>query len=112
RANEVVQQGGFQLVKVTSEADFQTNVFGPATVSTTEEIFALKYSRIDNQGNYILWISLHPSMNMYINNGGAYAVHGDASNPNYINWQDGDIRKTLWRRINYGGAPNALISSK
>lgn len=112
RANEVIQQGGFSLVQVASEADFQTKVFGPTGVSTSEEIFALKYSRIDNQGNYILFIALHPSMNMYFQGQGAYAVHGDASNPNYVNWQDGDIRKTMWRRINYGGAPNALISSK
>src|SRR5690606_30080753 len=55
---------------------------------------------------------LHPSMGLYVPNGGAYAVHGDASNPNYINWDDDDIRKDMWARIDYGNAPNALISSK
>lgn len=115
RANEVIQQGGFSLVPVSSVEDIQTKIFGPddaVTNAQNEEIFALKYARIDNQGNYILWISLHPSMNLYINGGGAYAVHGDASNPNYINWNDDDIRKGMWSRINYGNAPNALISSK
>lgn len=115
RANEVIQQGGFNLVQISSVSDIQTRIFGPddaITNSYNEEIFALKYSRIDNHGNYILWISLHPSMNLYIPGGGAYAVHGDASNPNYINWNDDDIRKDMWSRIDYGNAPNALISAK
>ncbi len=113
RAQEVIEQGGFSLVKINSVSDIQTKIFGPEISSSSEEIFALKYARIVEQGNYILWISNHPSTKLFTSEGvGAYAVHGDASNPNYVNWDDTDIRKGMWDRINYGNAPNALISSK
>lgn len=112
QASEVCDSG-FSLVKIASKEDLQYNVFGPDILTSTEEIFALKYARLPNQGNYILWISNHPSTKLFTADGiGAYAVHGDATNPNYISWDNRDIRKKLWDKINFGLGPNTLVSSK
>ena len=112
QANEVIQSG-FSLVSVGSVTDFQYNVFGPDILTSSEEIFALKFARLPSQGNYILWISNHPSTKLFTPDGtGAYAVHGDAANPNYINWDDQDIRKQLWDQIDFGSGPSTLVSSK
>lgn len=113
RADQVIAQGGYTLESVASVQDIQNRIFGPDIISSSEEIFALKYARLEDQGNYLLWISNHPASRLFTPQGiGAYAVHGNASNPNYVNWDDRDLRKGLWDRIDYGNAPNALISSK
>src|SRR3546814_16983725 len=71
----------------------------------------MKYSRIQGQGNYILWILNHPSTGLY-NYGGAYAHYGDASGRFYTEWDDADIRKQLWDKIDFGLGPNTLVSKK
>lgn len=111
-AGEVIQSG-LSLVSVNAKEDFQYKIFGPDITTSSEEIFALKYARLPNQGNYILWIANHPSTKLFTADGtGAYAVHGDATNPNYVAWDDQDIRKQLWDKINFGLGPNTLVSSK
>src|SRR5690606_24818984 len=104
RSKEVMDSGKFSLVPVSSVQDFQYKLFGPDILTTPEEIFYFKYSRLEGQGNYILWISNHPSTNLF-SFGGAYAVHGDNVNPNYINWDDLDLRKGMWDNINFGLGP-------
>lgn len=111
RSREVIDSGKFRLVPVASVADFQQNLFGPTILTTPEEIFYFKYSRLEGQGNYILWISNHPSTGLFSFDG-AYAVHGDKSNPNFVNWDDDDLRKGLWDNINFGLGANTLVSSK
>jgi len=108
-----VMEAGFSLVSVSEKEDFQYKIFGPDITSSSEEIFALKYARLPGQGNYILWISNHPSTHLFTPGGtGAYAVHGDATNPNYLDWDDRDIRKQLWDQIDFGLGPNTLVSAK
>lgn len=111
KAEEVIQSGKFKLVSVQNTEDLQYRLFGPEILTSSEEIFYLKYSRLANQGNYILWISNHPSTNLF-KGGGAYAVHGDKTNPNYINWEEEDLRKSLWDNIDFGLGKNTLVSSK
>ena len=111
KADEVIKSNRFSLVPTQSVQDFQTNVFGPELVSTTEEIFYLKYTRQVNQGNYMLWITNHPSTNLF-NFGGAFVVYGFTTEPFYKDWQEGDLRKNLWENVNIGLGPNTLISSK
>ncbi len=108
-----VCESGFSLVQIADKKDFQYAIFGPEILTSTEEIFAFKFARLPNQGNYILWISNHPSTKLFTADGsGAYAVHGDATNPNYLAWNDQDVRKKLWDKINFGLGPNTLVSSK
>ncbi|NQD72188.1 RagB/SusD family nutrient uptake outer membrane protein [Sphingobacterium shayense] len=111
--SQQVMQNSFSLVSVSTKEDFQYKIFGPDIVSSSEEIFALKYARLPDQGNYILWIANHPSTKLFTTDGtGAYAVHGDATNANYLEWNDQDLRKQLWDKINFGLGPNTLVSSK
>lgn len=111
RADEVIKSNKFSLVPVQSVGDFQTKVFGPELVSTTEEIFYLKYTRQVNQGNYMLWITNHPSTRLF-NFGGAYVVYGFTTESFYKAWDSADIRKALWQPVNIGLGANTLISSK
>ncbi|QNL50462.1 RagB/SusD family nutrient uptake outer membrane protein [Olivibacter sp. SDN3] len=111
RAYQAMQSNRYGLVPIVSKEDFQNNLYGPEINTSTEEVFALKYARQIGQGNYILWISNHPSTNNF-NFGGAYAVHGNAENPNYQEWEEGDIRKQLWDTVDFGLGPNTLVSSK
>lgn len=110
-ANDVIQSNKYSLVPVTGKHDFQWNLFGPTIVTTPEEIFYFKYARQPGQGNWILWVLSHPSTGNF-NFGGAYAHYSDATNPFYISWNDNDIRKSLWDKIDFGLGPNTLVSSK
>jgi hypothetical protein len=111
KANEVIQSGRYSLVPVVSKEDFQLKVFGPEIVTSTEEIFYIKYTRQPAFGNYILWILNHPSTGNF-NYGGAYAHYGLATNPFFQNWENDDIRKSLWSQINFGLGANTLVCSK
>lgn len=111
KANEVIQSGYFDLVPVSSKEDYQWDVFGPEITTTPEEVFYFKYIRDTNEGNWINFVLNHPSTG-YFNHGGAYAQYSDASNPFYMNWEDGDIRKELWDQIDFGLSETTLVSSK
>ncbi|GAB3985537.1 RagB/SusD family nutrient uptake outer membrane protein [Spirosoma daeguense] len=111
KAKEVIDAKKFSLVPVATKADFQTKVWGPELVSTSEEIFYLKYARQVNQGNYMLWITNHPNTKLF-NFGGAYAVYGDANSAFYKAWDNGDLRKSLWDVVNFGLGATTLVSSK
>lgn len=111
KANEVIQSNKYALVPVKTKSEFQLNLFGPTIITTPEEIFYFKYSRQPGQGTYICWILNHASTGNF-NFGGAYAHYSDATNPFYISWDNNDIRKSLWDKINFGLGPNTLVSSK
>lgn len=111
KVKEVMQSAKYSLVPVRNKTDFQWNLFGPEKITTPEEIFYFKYSRQPGLGNWILWVLSHPSTGNF-NFGGAYAHYSDAANPFYINWNDQDIRKSLWDKINFGLGQNTLVSSK
>ncbi|MCC5931515.1 MAG: RagB/SusD family nutrient uptake outer membrane protein [Cyclobacteriaceae bacterium] len=111
KALDVIQSNRYSLIPVSSKRDIQVKIFGPELVTSTEEVFYLKYAREIGQGNFILWILNHPQTG-YFNFGGAYAHYGDASNPFYVEWDDADLRKSLWDNINFGLGPNTLVSGK
>lgn len=111
KSGEVMQSNKFSLVPVQTKSDFQLKVWGPELVSTTEEIFYLKYSRQINQGNYMLWVSNHPDTKLF-SFGGAYVLYLDITNNYYKSWDPADIRKALWDKINFGLGTNTVVSSK
>ncbi|KKM92969.1 hypothetical protein LCGC14_1213130 [marine sediment metagenome] len=111
KAFEVIQSDKFSLVPVTSVEDFQYNLFGPDILTTTEEIFYLKFARQPNLGNWILFILNHPDTGLF-NFGGAYAHYSDSTNPFYVNWDDNDLRKGLWDQIDFGLGETTLVSKK
>ncbi|MFT4093763.1 MAG: RagB/SusD family nutrient uptake outer membrane protein [Niabella sp.] len=111
KANEVIQSGKYALVPVTSTAEYISKLFGPEVTTSTEEILSLKYMRQAGQGNYMLWITNHPSTGLFPA-GGAYAIYSDKTNPVYATWAASDYRKGLWDNINFGLGDNTLVSSK
>ena len=111
KANEVMQSDKYSLVPVKTKTDFQWNLFGPEIITTPEEIFYLKYTRQPGEGNWILFVLNSPQTENF-NFGGAYAHYSDATNPFYMSWDDSDIRKSLWDKIDFGLGPNTLVSSK
>ena len=111
KSKEVIASNNYSLVGIEEVNDIRTDIFGADLVTSTEEVFYMKYSRELGQGNFMLFILNHPSTG-YFNFGGAYAHYSDASNPFYINWEDGDLRKELWDQVDFGLGPNTLVSSK
>ena len=111
KSNEVIQSGKYSLVRVNTVADIQNNLFGPTLLTSTEEVFYFKYSRLANQGNYFLFIVNHPSTGLY-NITGAYAVYSDRTNPIYVNWNSADLRKSLFNNVNFGLGANTLVTAK
>lgn len=111
KAEEVIESRKFSLVPITTKTDFQLKVWGPELVSTSEEIFYLKYTRQPDQGNYMLWVSNHPDTKLF-NFGGAYVLYLDVTSDYYTSWDAGDLRKALWDKINFGLGTNTLVSSK
>lgn len=111
KAFEVIQSDKFSLVPVSTIEDFQYNLFGPDILTTTEEIFYLKFTRQPNLGNWILFVLNHPDTGLF-NFGGAYAHYSDSTNPFYINWDDNDLRKGLWDQIDFGLGETTLVSKK
>jgi hypothetical protein len=111
KADEVIKSSQFSLVPTATKADIQNKIYGPDLVSTTEEVFYLKYARQVNQGNYMLWISNHPDTKLF-NFGGAYVIYADITSTYYKSWDAGDIRKGMWDLINFGLGATTLVSSK
>ena len=87
KSKEVIASNNYSLVGIEEVNDIRTDIFGADLVTSTEEVFYMKYSRELGQGNFMLFILNHPSTG-YFNFGGAYAHYSDASNPFYINWED------------------------
>ncbi|GAA0878164.1 RagB/SusD family nutrient uptake outer membrane protein [Algoriphagus jejuensis] len=111
KAQEVIDAAAFQLVKIASVDEIRAKIFGAALISSTEEIFAFKFARQTGQGSGLPWILNHPSTKLY-NFGGAYAHYGDARNPFYKEWEDGDLRKGLWQMVNFGLGDSTLVNGK
>lgn len=110
KTREVVESNKYSLVAVTSTDDFQ-KIFGPKVVTTTEEIFYLRYTHDKSQGN--VWPALmnHPGTGLY-GKSGVYGVYSFSTNPAYKNWDNNDLRKGQWYLWNIGVGANSLLSKK
>ena len=111
KAKEVIDSQNYSLVPLETVDGFTWDLWGPEVLTTPEEIFYLKFSRQQGQGNYMPWVLNHPSTGLF-NFGGAYAHYSDASLPFYKNWNDNDLRKGLWDMINFGLGDSTLVSRK
>ncbi len=111
KAAEVIQSGKYALVPIQTISDIQLKIFGPELLTSTEEIFYIKYARQPGLGNYMLWVLNHPNTKLY-NFGGAYAHYTVKTDPFFKNWNDADLRKQLFDNINFGLGPNTMVSKK
>jgi starch-binding outer membrane protein, SusD/RagB family len=110
KADEVIKTKKYALVPVSSTDDFQ-KIFGPAVITTPEEIFYLKYSHQTGQGNLWPWLTNHPGTKLH-GGGGVYGHHSDITNPVYLNWDDKDLRKGQWYLWNIGIGATSLLNKK
>lgn len=91
KAQEVIESGVFSLVDVKVPDDFD-KVFGADLAATSEEIFALKFARLNNFG--WLWVSfLHPAQTPYYGLQGSRAHFTRPTLPLLRDWDDKDFRK-------------------
>ncbi|PZX49327.1 RagB/SusD family nutrient uptake outer membrane protein [Algoriphagus chordae] len=111
KAQEVLDAAVFQLVEIDTVVDIREKIFGATLITSSEEIFSFKFARQSGQGSGLPWILNHPSTGLY-NYGGAYAHYGDASNPFYKEWEDGDIRKDLWQFVDFGLGDSTIVNGK
>jgi hypothetical protein len=112
KANEVIQSNKYSLVTVATADDF-TKIYGPDVVTTTEEVFYVKFSRLGtNEGwNFVLFVH-HPGSG-YHKSGGYYAHYSDlVSNSVIANWDKNDLRFGLWYKYNIGLGANSILSKK
>ncbi|WP_439583685.1 RagB/SusD family nutrient uptake outer membrane protein [Dyadobacter bucti] len=110
KSDEVIKTKKYALVPVSSTEGFQ-KIFGPAVITTPEEIFYLKYSHQTGQGNLWPWLTNHPGTKLH-GGGGVYGHHSDTANPVYASWDDKDLRKGQWYLWNIGIGATSLLNKK
>ncbi|CAL1521536.1 RagB/SusD family nutrient uptake outer membrane protein [Chitinophaga sp. MM2321] len=92
RANEVIQSGQFSLVPVTQPDDF-LNLYGPDVITSSEEIFYLKFTRQNGQGFQLTLYEAHPNT-PYANGAGYFSLYTDPTKIAVVkNWDANDLRK-------------------
>lgn len=112
-ANTVIQSGKFLLVPVAAPDDFN-KVFGPEVVTTTEEIFYLKFSREGSNYGFNYAMFEHAPGDGHHGAGGYYAHYTDTVlNPVMKAWDNADLRKQYnWYPWNVGLGANTLLPNK
>lgn len=112
KADEIIKSGKFSLVPVVVAADFE-KVFGPTVVTSPEEIWYLKMTRQNDQGQYLAMFAHHPGSRLH-GAGGFYGHYTDAvTNPVYKAWASADLRKSYnWYSFNIGLGANSLLNKK
>lgn len=108
-AAEVMHSNSFSLVEINNVDGFE-QLFGADVVTTPEEIFHFKYNR-QGQGNYFPWIVGHPSTGLH-GAGGAFAQYSETTNLFYQEWNEDDLRKSLWYAVDFGMGGNTLLNRK
>lgn len=109
KASEVIQSGKYSLVGVSVANDFD-KIFGPTVVTSSEEIFYLKYSLESSWGMPLMY---HGANTPYLGITGYFALYSTTANLLYANWDNNDLRKTYgWYLWNIGLGSNTLLNKK
>ena len=111
KADEVIKANKYALVQVAGVDDFQ-KILGPDVITTSEEIFSLKFSHQPGQGNLFPTLTNHPGTKLLGGGGGLFGLYSDSTLPAYSNWDNADLRKTLWYPWNIGVGATSLLSKK
>ncbi len=112
KADEIIKSGKFSLVPVTVANDFE-KIFGPTVITSPEEIFYLKMTRLAGQGMYLAMFAHHPGARLH-GAGGFFAHYTDSQqNPFFKNWDNNDLRKSYnWYQWNIGLGANSFLNKK
>lgn len=108
KADEVIQSGAYSLVNVKQASDFD-QIFSADVATSTEDVFAVKFTRIANLGTQI------PAF--YHNSDAAWASRGFGTfstrntYPLIAQWSNGDLRKTYDLYTQYPNKSGATITN-
>lgn len=111
KAKEVIASNKFSLVPVATADDF-SKIFGPEVITTSEEIFYLKFSRLGNSMGfgYLMYLA-HPGTKYY-GGGGYYTIYSTTDNPFMASWDKNDLRYSLWYPYNIGLGATTILTKK
>jgi len=109
KATEIINSNKFSMVEVKKPDDFQ-NLYGPDLVSTSEEIFYIKYNR---ESGWSLVNFMHHPSGPYYNNSGLFALYLDTIyHTQWGKWDDADLRKQLFYPWDIGIGPHTMLATK
>lgn len=91
KAEEVIASQAYSLVNVKQSADFET-IFGAGVVTTSEEIFSIKFQRSVAAGSALPQFYHLPTSLWAINGFGTF--YGFPTYPLLRDWADADLRKS------------------
>ena len=99
KADEVIKTGPYSLVPVTKASDFEL-IFGPTALTSSEDVFSIKYSRA-NGGSQIA--QQYAMANSAYSSGGYGSFYGLPTYPLLKTWDPADMR---WQFDIYTSYPN------
>jgi hypothetical protein len=88
KAEEVISSGAYSLVLVAQPADFEL-IFGPTAITSTEDVFSLKYSRSLGGSQIAQQYSMS---NSAYSSGGYGSFYGLPTFPLLRDWDQADLR--------------------
>ncbi len=113
KAGEIIASGKYSLVPIAVATDYE-KIYGADVVTSTEEVFYLKFSRQgDTQGfGYIMYA--HYPNSGFFPPGGYYTNYSDAEqNPLMKNWDRNDLRYQYnWYNQTFGLGPTTILNKK
>lgn len=112
KALEVINSGKYDLVPVSTSEDFE-KLYGASVVTTSEEVFYLKYSHLGSgQGWWYVQFLHHPGTGLF-GGGGFYAHYSDiAKNKVLAGMDKDDQRLGLWYNWNIGLGSTTILNKK
>ena len=109
-ALEIINSGRYSLINITTSDDYY-KIFGPEVVTTSEEIFYLKYNyeSISYIGRY-----RHSGNSIYYPGGGVYAKLADSTDMKVIReWDMNDLRRDfMLYNADIGFGPRTMLFKK
>ncbi|MBY5959171.1 RagB/SusD family nutrient uptake outer membrane protein [Membranicola marinus] len=89
KANDIIKSGNFSLVPVEKPEDFEL-LYGSSVVGSPEVIFSFNFNETSGWSH----VRYAHGVNVpYLGVSGYYVFYSDAQQPNYVNWDDNDLRK-------------------
>jgi hypothetical protein len=104
KADDVITNSGYSLVKVSVASDFE-QLFGPTSVTSSEDIFSIKYTR--TVGSEIAQQYAQP--NSQYSSGGYGSFYGLPTFPLLRDWDPDDLRYKFNVYTSYPRKPDGVM---
>jgi hypothetical protein len=107
KADEVIVSGPYSLVQVSSPAGFE-QIFGPTSITSTEDVFSIKFSRTSGS-NIPLFYALPNSAYSSAGYGSEYAY---PNAPLLKNWDKNDLRYQFNLYTSYPNRGGTIVQNE